>query len=89
MNKAQLIAKMSKDAKITKVQAGKAIASFEDAVKMTIKKRSKLTLVGFGTFKVLERKARTGRNPRTNALMKIPAKRVPKFVPGKELRNKL
>jgi DNA-binding protein HU-beta len=87
MNKSELIARMAKDVKITKVQATKVVASFQDAVKGTLKKRDKLTLVGFGTFKVVERKARTGRNPQTNAVIKIPARRVAKFVPGKALKK--
>lgn len=87
MNKSELIAKMAKDVKITKVQATRVVASFQDAVKGTLKKKDKLTLVGFGTFKVTERKARTGRNPQTGATIKIPARRVAKFVPGKALKK--
>jgi DNA-binding protein HU-beta len=87
MNKSELIAKLAKDVKITKVQASRAVASFQDAVKGTLKKRDKLTLVGFGTFKVSERKARAGRNPQTGARIRIPARKVAKFVPGKALKK--
>jgi DNA-binding protein HU-beta len=87
MNKSELIAKLAKDVKITKVQASRAVASFQDAVKGTLKKKDKLTLVGFGTFKVAERKARTGRNPQTGARIRIAARKVAKFVPGKALKK--
>jgi DNA-binding protein HU-beta len=87
MNKSELIAKLAKDVKITKVQASRAVASFQDAVKGTLKKRDKLTLVGFGTFKVSERKARAGRNPQTGVRIRIPARKVAKFVPGKALKK--
>ena len=87
MNKSELIAKLAKDAKISKVQAARAVSSFQDAVKGTLKKKDKLTLVGFGTFKVSERKARTGRNPQTGAVIRIPARKVAKFVPGKALKK--
>jgi DNA-binding protein HU-beta len=87
MNKSDLIAKLAKDVKISKVQAARAVSSFQDAVKGTLKKKDKLTLVGFGTFKVSERKARTGRNPQTGAVIRIPARKVAKFVPGKALKK--
>ena len=87
MNKSELIAKLAKDVKISKVQAARAVSSFQEAVKGTLKKKDKLTLVGFGTFKVSERKARTGRNPQTGAVIRIPARKVAKFVPGKALKK--
>jgi len=87
MNKSELIAKLAKDAKISKVQAARAVSSYQDAVKSTLKKKDKLTMVGFGTFKVSERKARTGRNPQTGAVIRIPARKVAKFVPGKALKK--
>ena len=89
MNKSELIARMAKDVKITKVQATKVVASFQDAVKGTLKKRDKLTLVGFGTFKVVERKARTGRNPQTGKPIKIAAKKVAKFKAGAALSKSI
>ena len=87
MNKSELIDKIAKDAKISKVQAGNALNSAIDGVTLTLKKSGKVTLVGFGTFSVSSRKARTGRNPQTGALLKIPAKRVTKFVAGLELKK--
>src|SRR5919198_5733031 len=87
MNKGELIDKIAKDAKISKVQASNALNSALDGVTSTLKKGSKATLVGFGTFSVSSRKARTGRNPQTGAPLKIPAKKVTKFVPGAELKK--
>jgi len=87
MNKAELIEKIAKDAKISKVQAGNALNSTIDGVTITLKKSGKVTLVGFGTFSVSSRKARTGRNPQTGAPLKIPAKKVTKFVAGLELKK--
>ena len=85
MNKAELIAKISDDAEITKTQANNAIDSFIEAVTKTLKGGGKVTLVGFGTFSVSKRAARNGRNPQTGAVIKIKAKKVAKFKAGKEL----
>ncbi len=85
MNKAELIAKISEDAGITKTQAGATLDSFTEAVGKTLKKGDKVTLVGFGTFSVSKRAARNGRNPQTGATIKIKAKKVAKFKAGKEL----
>src|SRR4030095_755542 len=87
MNKGELIDKIAKDAKISKVQASNALNSAIDGVVSTLKKGNKVTLVGFGTFSVSSRKARTGRNPQTGAPLKIPAKKVTKFVAGAELKK--
>jgi DNA-binding protein HU-beta len=87
MNKSELIDKIAKDAKISKVQAGNALNATIDGVTLTLKKSGKVTLVGFGTFSVSSRKARTGRNPQTGAPLKIPAKKVTKFVAGLELKK--
>jgi DNA-binding protein HU-beta len=87
MYKSELIDKIAKDAKISKVQAGSALNSAIDGVTLTLKKSGKVTLVGFGTFSVSSRKARTGRNPQTGAPLKIPAKKVTKFVAGLELKK--
>ena len=89
MNKAELIAKISEDAGITKTQANATIDAFVDAVTKTLKKGEKVTLVGFGTFSVSKRAARNGRNPQTGAVIKIKAKRVAKFKAGKELSSKI
>lgn len=89
MNKAELIAKIAEDAGVTKTQANAAIDSFTSAVQKTLKAGGKLTLVGFGTFSVSKRAARTGRNPQTGATIKIKAKKVAKFKAGKELSAKI
>ncbi len=88
MTKADLVAKMAKDAKISKVAAGKAIDSFVDGVKKSLKKKDgKITLVGFGTFQKTRRKARKGRNPQTGKPIKIKARNVVKFKAGKALKE--
>lgn len=89
MNKAELIAKISDDAGITKSQANETLNSFVEAVTKALKKGDKVTLVGFGTFSVTKRQARVGRNPQTGASIKIKAKKVAKFKPGKELAERI
>lgn len=89
MNKAQLIDKLAGDTGITKKDAGAVLDSFTDTVTKLLKKGDKLTLVGFGTFSVSKRAARTGRNPQTGAAIKIKAKKVAKFKAGKELSEKI
>ena len=85
MNKGDLINKIAEDANLTKVQASDALNTVLSTVSDTLKDGKKVTLVGFGTFSVKERKARTGRNPQTGAEIQIAAKNVVKFKPGKEL----
>ncbi|OGW18320.1 MAG: DNA-binding protein HU [Nitrospinae bacterium RIFCSPLOWO2_12_FULL_45_22] len=87
MNKAEIVAKMAKEAKISKGAADKALSSFVDGVSKSLKKGQNVTLVGFGTFAIGKRKARRGRNPQTGKEIKIPAKRVAKFKPGKALKE--
>jgi DNA-binding protein HU-beta len=87
MNKGDLISTVAKDVKVTKVQAAKAIDSVVDNITRTLKKGERTSLVGFGTFSISRRKARTGRNPQTGAPLRIPAKRVVKFTPGKVLKG--
>ncbi len=89
MNKAELIDKIAKDAGVTKVQANDALDSFTNAVVGALKKGDRVTLVGFGTFSVSERSARNGRNPQTGAVIKIKARKVPKFKAGKEFATKI
>ena len=89
MNKAELIAKLSDDASITKTQANAALDSFVEAVTKTLKGGGKVTLVGFGTFSVSKRAARNGRNPQTGEVIKIKARKVAKFKAGKELSAKM
>ena len=87
MTKAELIATVAKKAKIPKVSAEKALNAFTSSVMKGLKKGDKLTLTGFGTFSVVKRKARTGRNPQTGKEIKIPARRVAKFKAGNLLKG--
>ncbi len=89
MTKAELIGKMAEGAKISKAAAGKALDAFVDGVKASLQKEERVTLVGFGTFAVSKRKARKGRNPRTGKEIKIAARNVPKFTPGKAFKDAL
>jgi len=88
MTKAELVEKMADDAGITKVAAAAALDSFTANVGKALKKKDgKVTLVGFGTFMKVRRKARKGRNPQTGEAIKIKAANVVKFKPGKKLRD--
>lgn len=87
MKKADLVAKIAEAAGITKVQAEKALASFITETTAAVKAGDKVTLVGFGTFSSVTRKARTGRNPQTGKAIKIAAKTSGKFTPGKALKD--
>ncbi len=87
MTKADLIEKIASGAGLSKADAGRALDATIDAVKFALKKGQKVTLVGFGTFSVVKRKARKGRNPRTGADIKIPAAKIPKFSAGKTLKD--
>lgn len=89
MNKADLIKKMAADAEITQAQANAAFKALVDGVSHALHKGDRVTIVGFGTFSVSKRKARTGRNPKTGAPLKIAARKVPKFTPGKSLKEKV
>jgi len=82
MTKTELVEMIARDASITKTAAVKAVDSFIDGVKKSLKKGDKVTLVGFGTFSVTRRKARKGRNPQTGAEIKIAATKAPKFTAG-------
>ena len=87
MNKSELIEAIAKSADISKASAEHALDGALDAIKGALKKGAKVTLVGFGTFKVGKRAARTGRNPRTGEAIGIKAARVPKFSAGKALKD--
>jgi DNA-binding protein HU-beta len=87
LNKGDLVAKIAKDAAITKVQAEAALDSLTGTVTGALKKGQKVTLVGFASFSVAKRKARTGRNPQTGETIKIAARKVPKIVAGSELKK--
>ncbi len=89
VNKTELIEHIAKHADISKAAATRALESTIGAVKTTLKKGGSVSLVGFGTFAVGKRAARTGRNPRTGDAIKIKAAKVPKFRPGKALKDAL
>ena len=89
MNKAELIEEVATQTGLAKRTSGKAVDAVVSAISDCLAKGEKVTLVGFGTFRVIKRKARVGRNPQTGATIQIPAKKVPKFVPGKNLKNKV
>ena len=85
MNKAELVSAIATDAGVSKSVASKVLDSVINNVTKSLKKGDKVTLVGFGTFSVTKRKARTGRNPQTGKEIKIPAKKVAKFRAGAKL----
>ncbi len=87
MNKSELIEAVAQSADLSKASAARAVDSVVDAVTNALKEGDQVTLVGFGTFSVRERAARTGRNPRTNETIKIPASKVPGFKAGKALKD--
>ncbi len=87
MNKAELIDQIAKDAGITKTQANDALDAFTSGVVGALKKGDTVTLVGFGTFSVSQRAARSGRNPQTGETIKIKAAKVPKFKAGKDFKD--
>jgi DNA-binding protein HU-beta len=87
VNKTELIEQIAKSADISKAAAGRALDAAVTAIKTSLKKGQAVTLVGFGTFLVGKRAARSGRNPRTGAAIKIKAAKVPRFRPGKALKD--
>lgn len=87
MTKADLVAKMAKGSGITQRAAEVALESALKSIRDSLKKGKKVTLVGFGTFSVGRRAARNGRNPRTGRVIRIPASKVPRFKPGKDLKK--
>jgi nucleoid DNA-binding protein len=89
MNKAELTSDVAKRAKISKSQAGEIINATFDAIKGSLKKGQKVSLIGFGSFLVRNRKARKGRNPKTGQEITIKARKVPAFSAGSELKKSL
>jgi DNA-binding protein HU-beta len=87
VNKSELIDAIAKSADLSKAAAGRALDAMIAAVQQSLKKGNTVTLVGFGTFYVGKRAARSGRNPRTGATIKIKAAKVPKFRAGKALKD--
>ena len=89
LNKTELIEHIATQADISKAAAGRALEALIGGVKATLKKNGSVSIVGFGTFAVSKRASRTGRNPRTGTAIKIKAAKVPKFRPGKALKDHL
>ena len=89
MNKAELANEVAKKTKLSKAKALQAVSFALDAIKASLKKGQRVQLVGFGSFVVKQRKARTGRNPKTGETIQIKAKKVPAFSAGAELKNAL
>ncbi len=87
MNKSELIAAIAAKTDLTKKDSERALGAFIDTVTDQLKKGNKIQLVGFGTFEVAKRAARTGKNPQTGAEIKIAASKAPKFKPGKALKD--
>ena len=87
MNKSQLVDAIASQADLTKVEATRALDSVVDSITTALKKGDSVALVGFGSFGVKRREARTGRNPRTGAAIQIPAANVPHFRAGKGLKD--
>jgi len=86
MNKAQIVNRVARDTKTTKVRIALVVDRFLDEVTRALKKGDRASLVGFGTFTVARRRARRGRNPQTGSPITIPARRVVRFTSGKTLR---
>ena len=89
MNKAELVEEVANQTGLTKRTSREAVDAVISTITNSLARQEKVTLVGFGTFQVMERKARKGVNPQTGQAITIPAKNVPKFVPGKGLREKV
>ena len=89
MNKAELTARVARDTRMTKVRAARVIDSLLEHVMKSLKKGERASLVGFGTFTVTRRRARTGRNPQTGTPIQIPARRVVRFTAGKTLKSEI
>jgi DNA-binding protein HU-beta len=87
MTKEELIERVASTAGLSKADASGAVNTTLDSIKVALKKGQRVTLMGFGTFKVSKRKARMGRNPKTGEAIKIPAINVPKFTAGKRLKD--
>lgn len=87
MNKSELVGAVARDASMTKADAERAVDATFAAISKSLQTGNEVRLIGFGTFAVAQRAAQEGRNPRTGAAIKIPAKKLPKFRPGKQLKE--
>jgi len=89
MNKAELVSEVGGKIGITKKEAQNVVDALTETIAETLSKGEKVTLIDFGTFQVAKRKARRGVNPQTRESIQIPAKKVPRFVPGKNLKERI
>lgn len=89
MTRPELVSKIAEGARISKTVADQALTVLTDTVAKALKRGEKVTLVGFGTFSTVKRKARKGRNPRTGETIQIKASKAPKFSPGKVLKDRI
>ncbi len=87
MTKAELINAIREKIGLTKAESARVVDATIESITEALKKGDRITLVGFGTFSVVKRNARKGRNPKTGEIIKIPATKVPKFTPGKTLKD--
>jgi DNA-binding protein HU-beta len=87
MNKTELINAVAEVSELSMKDAGKAVDALFETISNTLAKEKKIQLIGFGTFEVRERAARTGRNPQTGEEIQIQASKIPAFKPGKELKD--
>jgi len=87
MNRAEVVGRVARDSGLTKADVDRVLASLIENVSRSLKKGEKVKLVGFGTFDVARRRARSVLNPRTGAAIRIPARRMPRFTPGKDLKR--
>jgi DNA-binding protein HU-beta len=87
MNRAEVVGRVARDSGLTKADVDRVLGSLIENVSRSLKKGEKVKLVGFGTFDVARRRARSVLNPRTGAAIRIPARRMPRFTPGKDLRK--
>jgi DNA-binding protein HU-beta len=89
MNKSELASEVAKKTKLSKAKAWEAVSAIFESIKGSLKKGQKVSLIGFGSFLVRQRKARTGRNPKTGETIQIKARKVPAFSAGAELKKAL
>jgi DNA-binding protein HU-beta len=87
MNRADVVGRVARDSGLTKADVDRVLGSLIENVARSLKKGEKVKLVGFGTFDVARRRARSVLNPRTGVPIRIPARRMPRFTPGKDLRK--
>jgi DNA-binding protein HU-beta len=87
MNRAEVVARVARDSGLTKADVDRVLGALLEHVSRSLKKGERVKLVGFGTFDVARRRARSVLNPRTGAAIRIPARRMPRFTPGKDLRK--